>query len=412
MKEKKFCLTLISSLIFVVMASFCAPTYSVTHKESNSKSSKSLSHSGKKTTHKAKKKISKKKSSSVAASKKTNKIKPITSPALVRSTLAHCKDQAVFNYSLGCTAISSKNVANFVELKSTSGAPFKLTPLETHPDKSAQIALTHIVLTPKIKKLFIQQKYTVENKALSPSNSNVDHSTRASKETAVNKAADFREDKQPKQAHSNKEFIKIMLPAVKSINEDILEERKKLLSLEEKYKKQKNLLESEKEWLKELAQNYRIQTVDFSKTTTWTTLKQRVDAIPPSLAIAQAANESDWGKSRFAQQANNYFGQYCYVKGCGIAPKDNTKGDGARQAKRFSDIQEAVRSYINNLNSHKAYEDLRKIRYEQRQKNNLPKGTHLAKGLTPYSIRGKVYVMRITNIIKNFNLEEFDNSVI
>lgn len=218
-------------------------------------------------------------------------------------------------------------------------------------------------------------------------------------------------DKEPKQAKSSKEFIEIILNSVQSINEDILADREKLLNLEQKYKKEKSLPDSEQEWIENLAADYRINEPDLDKNTTWTKLKQRVDVIPPSLAIAQAANESAWGKSRFAKQANNYFGQYCYVKGCGITPQDNNRRTGtARRAKKFSNVDEAVRSYVNNLNSHPAYEKLRKTRYEHRQNNRTPKGSAMAKGLIPYSTRGKHYVTRITNIIKNFNLEELDNS--
>ena len=146
---------------------------------------------------------------------------------------------------------------------------------------------------------------------------------------------------------------------------------------------------------------------DYSKTATWTKLKQRVDIIPPSLAIAQAANESAWGRSRFAKQGNNYFGQWCYVKGCGIVPKNRSKG-AKHEVKKFSNAEASVRSYMNNLNSHHAYEKLRKLRYELRQQNKSPEGLKIAAGLTPYAGNGKIYVNRITTLIKTYKLQQLD----
>jgi len=133
-------------------------------------------------------------------------------------------------------------------------------------------------------------------------------------------------------------------------------------------------------------------------------LKSRIDIIPTSLVLAQAANESAWGTSRFATQANNLFGQWCYTKGCGLVPKKRNTG-GQHEVRKYDSIQASISSYMRNLNSHKAYKELRDLRAGLRRRGQRITGTKLAHGLSSYSERGQDYVNELVSMIKHNGLE-------
>ncbi len=133
-------------------------------------------------------------------------------------------------------------------------------------------------------------------------------------------------------------------------------------------------------------------------------LSKRIDILPESLVLAQAANESAWGTSRFSTQANNLFGQWCFTKGCGLVPK-NRNQNAKHEVQKFNSIQDAVTSYMKNLNSNRVYSSLRAIRANLRQQGRAIKGVKLAEGLKSYSERGDVYVEEIVRIIKQNHLE-------
>jgi|TARA_B110000902_G_scaffold242894_1_gene294655 Bax protein len=124
----------------------------------------------------------------------------------------------------------------------------------------------------------------------------------------------------------------------------------------------------------------------------------RVDVIPPSLVLAQSANESAWGTSRFAKQGNNFFGQWCYSKGCGLVPLQRNAGT-KHEVRKFDSPQQSVGGYIFNLNTGRAYSSLRKKRAIARANDDLPSGHDLASGLTKYSERGDEYVKEIRSMI-------------
>lgn len=139
-------------------------------------------------------------------------------------------------------------------------------------------------------------------------------------------------------------------------------------------------------------------------------LIKRLDIIPPSLMLAQAANESAWGTSRFATRGNNLFGQWCFVEGCGLVPERRPEGMNHEVAV-FDSPYASVRSYITNLNRHNAYDGMRFMRTRQRLKGEFPNGHTLAGGLDAYSERGMAYVREIRSMI-NFNaLVEYDQKL-
>ena len=133
----------------------------------------------------------------------------------------------------------------------------------------------------------------------------------------------------------------------------------------------------------------------------------KVDEVPPSLVVAQAINESAWGRSRFARQANNLFGMWCYTPGCGLVP-ERRRSDAKHEVKRYSSIQSSVDDYLRNINRNKAYDELRVLRAEQRQHMQPLSGEYLAQGLRHYSSIGAEYVNRIRSIIRSRQLDRLD----
>jgi len=154
------------------------------------------------------------------------------------------------------------------------------------------------------------------------------------------------------------------------------------------------------EWLEE---EYRVKPTQPLKTKLLALL-QKIDVLPVELVLVQAANESAWGTSRFARKGYNFFGLWCFSKGCGFVP--NRRNDGAsHEVAKFDSLSRATYTYMRNLNRHDAYADLREIRSRLRA-NQIPiTGVALAEGLMNYSERGAAYVEELQTMIQ-FN-EEF-----
>jgi len=129
-----------------------------------------------------------------------------------------------------------------------------------------------------------------------------------------------------------------------------------------------------------------------------TRLLERVDVIPPSLVLAQSANESAWGTSRFARDANNFFGQWCFSEGCGLVPSARDPG-AKHEVRKFANVQQSVAAYIFNLNTGRVYSSIRKLRAAARAAEKMPNGYELAAGLLKYSQRREKYVKEIKSMI-------------
>ena len=138
-------------------------------------------------------------------------------------------------------------------------------------------------------------------------------------------------------------------------------------------------------------------------------LLKRIDVLPSSLVLAQAAIESGWGTSRFAKQGNNFFGQWCFTKGCGLIPSKRSNGS-HHEVKRFNSPAESIASYMHNLNSHPAYRQLRENRTVQRGNSDLLNGCFLAEGLLEYSERKVDYVNSLKQLIRINDLEDKNSS--
>ncbi|WP_108163384.1 glucosaminidase domain-containing protein [Saccharospirillum sp. MSK14-1] len=160
-------------------------------------------------------------------------------------------------------------------------------------------------------------------------------------------------------------------------------------------------------WLASLANRYELDDFESSNVEHWNALLIHVDIVPPSLALAQAANESAWGTSRFAREGNNYFGQWCYSRGCGLVPEARDD-DASHEVARFSSARQSVRRYVNNINTHYAYAELRERRAQLRAADEPVTGLALAPTLINYSQRGQAYVDELDAIIRFNELTAYD----
>jgi Bax protein len=194
-------------------------------------------------------------------------------------------------------------------------------------------------------------------------------------------------------------FISYLNPIIEEKNQSLFDDRQKLIRLSQKQK----LNIREQRWLRHISHNYNNDAFDVNDNTHWSALLEKVDIIPASLALAQAAKESGWGSSRFAREANNYFGQWCYTAGCGLIPKD--RDDNAQhEVAKYKSVKESVATYIHNLNTHPAYKNLRAIREQLRKSDQMITGYHLANGLQFYSEGGQNYIWEIQALIRNNKL--------
>jgi len=193
-------------------------------------------------------------------------------------------------------------------------------------------------------------------------------------------------------------FIKIVLPLILDENNKITEDRTKLFKI---LSKNFNTV-GERVWLKRRFKEYKIKDRDLAK------LKMRMDIIPVSIALAQAANESGWGTSRFALEGNALFGQWTWSKK-GISPK-NKDPDDNHKILQFQILKASVRAYNNNLNTHNAYKEFREIRARLRQDGKQIIGLDLTKYLKNYAAIGEKYVAIIENIIERNSLTDFDKA--
>ncbi|WP_165831921.1 MULTISPECIES: glucosaminidase domain-containing protein [Gammaproteobacteria] len=195
-------------------------------------------------------------------------------------------------------------------------------------------------------------------------------------------------------------FFSYLLPAIRDENERIRRQRRALLRLQAKYHTA-GLSMQEQRWVSQLAEYYDLDTEVNEETLpeVLTVLERRVDVIPETLVLVQAANESGWGRSRFAQSARNFFGQWCWSQGCGIVPSQRPDGQ-VYEVRLFDSMEASIRSYMRNLNTHYAYQDLRGIREQMRAAEEPITATPLTEGLTSYSERGEEYVEELQQMIR------------
>lgn len=186
-------------------------------------------------------------------------------------------------------------------------------------------------------------------------------------------------------------------------NRHVLANREALMAFAEIIRGGGELSATEQESFDAIATEYRLLDSELPMVDLIDELLVRADIIPVSLALAQAANESGWGTSRFAREGNNIFGQWCFDEGCGLIPGERGD-DQSHEVRAFASIQHAVKAYFRNINSNPTYEYLRELRAQMRMLGQDIDALTLASGLTRYSERGHVYVAELQSMINSNDL--------
>jgi len=195
-------------------------------------------------------------------------------------------------------------------------------------------------------------------------------------------------------------FFGFLLPLVEEENERLLDLRSRLNFIYEHVRWDLEIDREDKIWLHDVIEEFRIPETNVHAAEFWEIALQRVDALPDHLVLAQAANESAWGTSRFAREGNNLFGQWCFRQGCGLVPADRPE-DANYEVARFESVSQSIGSYMHNLNTGRTYRELREIRSSARRKGNEPDANAMAGGLMSYSERGEDYITELRSMIRH-----------
>ena len=320
---------------------------------------------------------------------------------------------------VGITTIAITNVSNFKELGDDKKIEVKKPKIEI----KKEVEKPKIEIKKEVKKPKIEIKKEVKKPKLKLKKNNVAEvilpDLNLKTETVLNLFKDV--DYDLRQVRSNKlvkpiyftqfpkdldelqsvrlkkeTFIKIVLPLIVAENEKILADRKKLITLSGK----KFTTDLEKQWLRQKLLEYKVKKGNMEE------LLLRIDIIPNSIALAQAAKESGWGTSRFALEGNAIFGQWTW-SGQGIAPLDRANNKNHKVLK-FPILRASVKAYQNNLNTHKSYVKFREKRMNLREKNKIVSGLDLTETLKNYAQTGSEYTKILNQIIKQNKLTDFE----
>ena len=210
--------------------------------------------------------------------------------------------------------------------------------------------------------------------------------------------------------NEKKEFVKTVLPIIINENQKIIMSRDFITNLKTKLEKFKTLNKKEITKLNKIADSYNIRYLNKHKLDLIDEILSNVDIIPNSIALAQAAIESGWGKSRFAKEYNALFGEYTYDQNEGVVPLKRELGD-KHLIKSFSSFDNSVSSYFRNINSHYAYNEFRKVRYIMRSKNNFSDTNLLLNKLNSYAENDK-YIEILESVIQKNKFSKFDSKII
>lgn len=198
-------------------------------------------------------------------------------------------------------------------------------------------------------------------------------------------------------------FFKSVLPLVLQVNDEIRADRRRLWDLSVRARKGERLPAVDRLWLIVLAERYKTKRGDLPE------LLKRVDIVPASMALAQAAEESGWGTSRFSREGNAIFGEWTLSDAEGLVPKNREPGK-THKVRAFKSLLDSVRAYSRNLNTHRAYRKFRTLRQEMRRAGSPVRGRRLIETLTSYSERGAEYVKGLRAIMRVNKLERLDEA--
>lgn len=202
-----------------------------------------------------------------------------------------------------------------------------------------------------------------------------------------------------------RQFFHFIYPAIAKENSRIFVLRAEVEAMIEALFLEENLLDDQQALLNSLIKKYKVSK-KYSPLQQLNELLLRIDIVPIELVLVQAANESAWGTSRFARIGLNFFGMWCYKKGCGMVPGGRDVG-AKHEVAAFNSVDHGVQRYLHNINTNSAYSVFRMIRGQLRAQEQPLSPQVLATGLLRYSIRGTDYVLEITEMIRH-NQRYFD----
>ncbi|MBV7315702.1 glucosaminidase domain-containing protein [Shewanella sp. NIFS-20-20] len=194
-------------------------------------------------------------------------------------------------------------------------------------------------------------------------------------------------------------FFDFLTPSIERENAIIAKERSMIIEFQQQLQAGNTLDDDTVDYLTALASKYKLTPQAINAERLQRLLK-RVDVIPQNMVLIQAANESGWGTSRFARMGFNFFGQWCFKKGCGLVPLSRTEGMNHEVAK-FDSVNASVSSYMRNLNTNAAYQTLRTIRLDMRRDGQEPNATALIHGLINYSERQGEYIDELLQMLQH-----------
>lgn len=204
-------------------------------------------------------------------------------------------------------------------------------------------------------------------------------------------------------------FFLSLLPMVLLVNEEIDQQRQEVVALLEHHDGNGQLNSTQHQRLLDIAHEYGLKGDPLIDPLARTSLLKRLDTLPPSMVLAQAANESGYGTSRFALEGNNLFGQWTYATGSGLVPLERAENE-SHEVRRFTSLYDSLKAYMKNLNVHQAYGTLREMRAMLRERGLDLRGVDLAAGLRLYSSRRDAYVREIRSIIKGNGLARLSSA--
>ncbi|MCK8046989.1 glucosaminidase domain-containing protein [Shewanella sp. 1CM18E] len=203
-------------------------------------------------------------------------------------------------------------------------------------------------------------------------------------------------------------FFDFLRPSIRHQNAVIQDERDFLINIRNQIVNAKELTDADEFRLQQISEKYQY-TLRSLTLANIDTLLVRVDVIPEEMVLIQAANETGWGTSRFAREGLNFFGQWCFRKGCGLVPQSRTQGL-SHEVALFKTVEDSVASYMRNLNSNAAYSLLRSIRADLRAQNKTPRAQDLVYGLINYSERQEAYIDELLEMLRQNQRFLVDNN--
>lgn len=201
------------------------------------------------------------------------------------------------------------------------------------------------------------------------------------------------------------QFLAMLRPLIDEKNSKLLKSRERLLKIKSEWETSQTVTGVNKRNLEKLRAKFHVTYETYPEDArAIEILLLRVDMIPPAMVLAQAAVESGWGTSRFAEEAHNLFGHWCYTPGCGLVPSRRA-ANAKHEVKKFNNVEESLTAYFNNINTHNAYRPWRQLRAQLRHDETRFTGSTMVAELGKYSSRGPAYIHELRTVIRSNRLE-------